>query len=100
MKVPTISALLAAGFFAVAGSASAADLLTEVQMDKISAGADISTTLNASASATWDVTTNADHDVTVDATVNATNDATVVVDASSVGTSSATSSLAITVNNN
>lgn len=94
------SALAVSIFFAVAGTASAADLLTENQMDNISAGGDISTTITASAATNWDVTTNANHDVTVVSAVSTTGTATVVADTSSVGSSASNSSLAITVNNN
>lgn len=94
------SALAVSIFFAVAGTASAADLLTENQMDNISAGGDISTIINASASTSWDVTTNNDHNLTVESAINTTGTATVVADTSSVGSSASSSYLAITVNNN
>lgn len=100
MRLTAPSFLLASILLATAGPASAAELLTDNQMDNVSAGADISTTVNATASVDWDVTTDNDHDVTVDASVATSGTATVVADTSSVGAASSTTALTVTVNNN
>ena len=60
--MPKMFLSLLAGTMMLAGQAFAGDLLSDSQMDTVTAGADI--TWDVSATAALDAATNADHDVT------------------------------------
>ena len=100
MRKTLMSAIFASGMLAIAGAASAADILEDRQLDVITAGANIETTNIATALASYDITTDANHDVTADATTYTSIVLTVVFDESAVGALTSQSTLNTTTNNN
>ena len=76
--MPKMFLSLLAGTMMLAGQAFAGDLLSDSQMDTVTAGADI--TWDVSATAALDATTNADHNVTD--TLSAATDVTAEADTS------------------
>lgn len=100
MRKTMLSMFSAFALAAAAGSASAGQLLTEDQLDTVTASGNISVDLSSAAQATWNITSNDDHDVTVTSSNVAINDVTIEVDAATSGTSAAQSTLTASVVNN
>ena len=93
MRKALMSAIFASGMLAIAGAASAADILQDRQLDGITAGADIATNAIATALVDYDIATDANHDVTADAATYTSISVAVIFDESAVGSLVSQSSL-------